>query len=207
MNFALLGLFSQNIYGIIGAFLMMLAHALTSSALFISVGLLYDRFKSRLLFYYGGLVLLMPILGICFFFSILANFAFPLTFNFVGELLILIGVFIKTKVYVIFLILGMILTVIYSLFLYNKIFCGPILNTFIRYYADCTRLEFYILGILLFFILYFGILPFKLVSLFYLNIFVYFKIFFFLFFSFFNPLIIIFYFCFSKTRVRKIFSI
>jgi len=171
MNFSLLGLFSQNIYGIMGAFLMMLAHGLTSSALFLGIGILYDRFKTRLLFYYGGLVVLMPIVCIFYFFIILANFAFPLTLNFVAEILILIGLFQKTKICVIFLLFGMILTVIYSMFLYNKIFFGPIVSFFIRYFCDVSRLEFYVLSIILFFLLFFGIIPFKLISLFLLNLF------------------------------------
>jgi NADH:ubiquinone oxidoreductase subunit 4 (subunit M) len=60
MNFSLIGLFSGNLIAIMGAFFMMFGHALVSGALFSSIGMLYDRYKTRILFYYGGLVFLMP---------------------------------------------------------------------------------------------------------------------------------------------------
>ena len=61
MNFSLIGLFSGNLIAIIGSFFMMFGHALVSGALFSSIGILYDRYKTRLFFYFGGLVLLMPL--------------------------------------------------------------------------------------------------------------------------------------------------
>jgi len=61
MNFSLIGLFSGNLIAVVGAFFMMFGHAIVSSALFSSIGILYDRYKTRLLFYYGGLVFLMPL--------------------------------------------------------------------------------------------------------------------------------------------------
>jgi len=61
MNFAIIGLFCINIISILGSFFMMFGHALVSSALFFSIGILYDRFKTRIIYYYGGLVILMPI--------------------------------------------------------------------------------------------------------------------------------------------------
>lgn len=61
MNFSLIGLFSGNLIAILGSFFMMFGHAIVSSALFSSIGILYDRYKTRLLFYYGGLVFLMPL--------------------------------------------------------------------------------------------------------------------------------------------------
>jgi len=61
MNFSLIGLFSNNLISLLGAFFMMFGHAFVSSALFFSIGMLYDRFKTRIIFYYGGLVLIMPI--------------------------------------------------------------------------------------------------------------------------------------------------
>jgi NADH:ubiquinone oxidoreductase subunit 4 (subunit M) len=61
MNFSLIGLFSGNIIAILGSFFMMFGHAIVSSALFSSIGVLYDRYKTRILFYYGGLVFLMPL--------------------------------------------------------------------------------------------------------------------------------------------------
>ena len=76
MNFLLFGLFSQTLGGIFGAFVLMFGHAITSSALFLSIGVLYDRYKTRLIFYYSGLVFFMPVFSVLFFILILSNFGF-----------------------------------------------------------------------------------------------------------------------------------
>jgi NADH-quinone oxidoreductase subunit M len=81
----LLGFFSQNLLGVLGSFFMLFGHALTSSALFFGIGILYDRYKTRLLFYYGSLSTFMPVFSFFYFVFILSNFAFPFTVNFVGE--------------------------------------------------------------------------------------------------------------------------
>lgn len=72
---------------------MMLGHAITSGALFIGIGVLYDRYKTRILFYYSSLAIFMPIFSILYFLLLLSNFGFPGTFNFVGEFFILLGAF------------------------------------------------------------------------------------------------------------------
>jgi NADH:ubiquinone oxidoreductase subunit 4 (subunit M) len=93
MNLTVLGLFSENQQGIEGAIYLMIAHGIVSSALFFCVGILYDRYHTRLLRYYGGLILLMPLCGFFFFNFTIANMGFPGTCNFIGELLILMGLF------------------------------------------------------------------------------------------------------------------
>ena len=122
MNFSLLGMFSFNVLGLAGMFFLMLGHAVTSGALFLGVGVLYDRYKTRLLFYYGSLVIFMPLFSILFFFLILSNFGFPGTINFVGEFLILVGAFDFSTVLVILSSFGMVLSLVYSLFLYIEYF-------------------------------------------------------------------------------------
>ena len=159
MNFSLLGLFSHNLMGIFGAFYLMFGHAITSSALFLGVGVLYDRYKTRLIFYYGSLITFMPFFGFFYFIFLLSNFGFPGTFNFVGEIFIMIGGFNLSYFITILTLIGSILTLIYSLFLYNKIFFGPLNKKFIRFYSDITRIEFLIFIVLFFFILFFGIFP------------------------------------------------
>lgn len=67
MNFLLFGIFSQNFLGVIGSFFMLFGHALTSSALFLGIGLLYERYKTRLLFYYGSLSTFMPVFSFFYF--------------------------------------------------------------------------------------------------------------------------------------------
>jgi len=91
MNFALLGLFTNNIQGIAGSLFFMLGHGVVSSALFLCVGMLYDRYHTRNILYYGGLVQVMPIFTICFFIFTLANIGLPSTVNFIGEFLVLVG--------------------------------------------------------------------------------------------------------------------
>jgi len=155
MNFALISFFSSNIFGLIGVFMIMLGHAITSACLFIGIGILYDRYKTRIIFYYNSLAIFMPVFSILYLISILSNFGFPGTFNFVGEFYILLGG-VNISVTIIFLsTFGMILTLIYSLMLYNRIFFGPLLKDFlfIRFYSDLTRREFLIILIFIFIIL------------------------------------------------------
>ena len=149
MNFSILGLLSESIISLNGLFYLMLGHAITSSALFLGIGVLYDRYKTRLIPYYGSLVIYMPIFATIYFLFILANFGFPGTFNFIGESLILIGLFSTSSTLFFLSSLPLILTLVYSLFLYNRVFFGPIYTTFIRYYSDNTLLEFVILTVLI----------------------------------------------------------
>ena len=159
MNYSLLGLFSQSLLGLAGSFFMIFSHAITSSALFLGIGVLYDRYKTRLLFYYGGLVTFMPLFSIIYFIHILSNFGFPGTFNFIGEFLLTYGI-LQYSTFIVFLsTFSLILTLLYSLFLYNRIFFGNVKIFFIRYYTDVTRLEFLFLFIFFFLIIYFGIYP------------------------------------------------
>jgi NADH:ubiquinone oxidoreductase subunit 4 (subunit M) len=159
MNFSLIGLFCMNIISIIGSFFMMFAHAIVSSALFSSIGILYDRYKTRLLFYYGGLVLLMPIFSLFFFIFILGNFGMPGTINFVGEFFIFIGIFFFNNFMIFFSLLGLFLTLVYSLFIYTRIVNGLIRVFFIRFYSDYCRREFIYMFLFFFFTIYFGIFP------------------------------------------------
>jgi NADH-quinone oxidoreductase subunit M len=93
MNLVVLGIFSLNTQGLCGSILLMLGHGVVSGALFLMVGVLYDRYHSRLLRYYGGVAMLMPVFSLCFLFFNLSNLALPGTFNFAGEALILCGIF------------------------------------------------------------------------------------------------------------------
>jgi len=92
MNFAVLGLFSNSIQGLDGALFFMLGHGFVSSGLFICIGILYDRYHTRNILYYGGLVQTMPIFSTIFLLFTLANIGLPGTSNFIGEFLVLIGI-------------------------------------------------------------------------------------------------------------------
>ena len=144
MSFVILGLFSYNIYGITGAIILMLGHAFVSSALFLSIGLLYDRYHTRLLIYYRSLSLTMPIFSIVFFFFNLANLSFPGTSNFIGEFLILIGIGNQNLSLIFIVSIGIIFGVIYSIWLSTRVIFNSILPNFFLVYADLNRREFYL---------------------------------------------------------------
>lgn len=124
MNFITLGIFSFNVQGLDGALLIMVSHAFISSTLFILVGSLYDKYNTRVLKYYRGLTVFMPLLSTVFFIAILANLSMPGTSNFVGEFLILIGTFEKSPSTAIIAALSIITTAAYSIWLYNRVFMG-----------------------------------------------------------------------------------
>jgi NADH-quinone oxidoreductase subunit M len=93
MNLVVLGLFSFNVIGLEGAIIQSISHGFVSGALFLLVGVLYDRYHSRLLIYYGGLAATMPIYAGSFILFTMANIAFPGTSSFIGEFLLLLGTY------------------------------------------------------------------------------------------------------------------
>jgi len=115
MNLVTLGIFSFNIIGIEGSILQSISHGFVSSAMFFLIGILYDRYHSRALYYYGGLVHVMPFYSIFFLVFTMANIALPGTSSFVGEFLLLLGIYKTNVICCIFGALGVILCGIYSL--------------------------------------------------------------------------------------------
>jgi proton-translocating NADH-quinone oxidoreductase chain M len=150
MNFGLLGLFSQQSEGISGFFLMMLGHGIISAALFFLVGVLYDRYHTRLISYYSGLVLRMPLFASFFFFFTLSNIAFPGTINFIAELLILLTLS-KFSFFLLFLmILVLLIGTFYAFWLYNRLCFGTLKISNIYYFYDLTKKEFFLFSLLTF---------------------------------------------------------
>ena len=150
MNLIVLGLFSYTQQGIDGAIYLMIGHGIVSSALFFCVGILYDRHHTRLIKYYGGLIQVMPTFSIYFFLFTLANMSFPGTSNFIGELLILVGIFEKNSLIMFFSATGIVLSAIYSIWLYNRIIFGALKLKYmpIKTFKDLTFIENFILFIL-----------------------------------------------------------
>ncbi len=159
MNFGLLGLFSFTTDGLLGSFLLMLGHGFISSGLFALIGLLYSRFGTRSLFYYGGLVNYMPKFSFLFFLFILANISFPLTFSFPAEVLVFLSLVVKSKFTFLLIIPGLVLNMVNSILLYIRLCYGYPKLQFIKKYYDLTFSEFSIIFFLLFFIIFFGINP------------------------------------------------
>jgi NADH-ubiquinone oxidoreductase chain 4 len=141
MNFVTIGMFSLNIQGIEGSILLMLSHGLVSSALFLCVGALYDRHKTRLVKYYGGLVSTMPMFSTILLFFTLANMSLPGTSSFIGEFLILVGAFQRNSLVATLAALGMILGAAYSLWLYNRVIFGNFKPKFLQKFSDLNRRE------------------------------------------------------------------
>nr|YP_010199727.1 NADH dehydrogenase subunit 4 [Gracilaria flabelliformis]UAD89685.1 NADH dehydrogenase subunit 4 [Gracilaria flabelliformis] len=159
MGFVTIGIFSLNLQGIEGSILLMLSHGLVSSALFLCVGVLYDRYKTRILKYYGGLMQVMPIFGIFFLFFTFANLGFPGTSSFIGELLVLVGMFQINRILTFFAAIGMIFGAAYSIWLFNRINFGGLKTQYLTSFQDVSRREFWILLPLTFLILWLGIYP------------------------------------------------
>lgn len=159
MNFAVLGMFSFNFYGLVGSISLMLSHGLVSSGLFICVGALYDRYKTRLFLYYGGLVRYMPLFSVFFFTLVLANMSFPGTFSFIGEVLIFFGLILINVLVCIISGFTMVLSAAYSLALYTHTMLGNINVFFVKYFSDVSRREFFILFTLVSLTVLLGIFP------------------------------------------------
>lgn len=159
MNFVTIGMFSLNLQGIEGSILLMLSHGLVSSALFLCVGALYDRHKTRLVKYYSGLVSTMPIFAVLFLFFTLANMSLPGTSSFVGEFLILVGVFERNTLIATLAAVGMILGAAYSLWIYNRVVFGVWKPHYINKLADLNRREVFTFIPFVFGVLWMGIYP------------------------------------------------
>nr|YP_008519362.1 NADH dehydrogenase subunit 4 [Microchloropsis salina]AGI48941.1 NADH dehydrogenase subunit 4 [Microchloropsis salina]AHX25022.1 NADH dehydrogenase subunit 4 [Microchloropsis salina] len=148
MNIVMIGIYSFNLIGLGGSILQSISHGFVSSALFLIIGVVYDRFHTRLIKYYSGLVHIMPLYALIFLFFTMANIALPGTSSFVGEFLILAGSF-KENTTVTFLgATGMILGGAYSLWLYNRVIYGNLKkdegHLHLKYSYDINRREFYV---------------------------------------------------------------
>ena len=159
MGFVTLGIFSMTQQGLEGSIIQMISHGLISAALFLSVGVVYDRFGSRMISSYGGLVNIMPKYALVFMIFTLGALGLPGTSGFVGEFLVLIGVFQKSMIVAIIASLGVILAAAYMLWLYGRVFYGKIQNKNIKKLKDLNRIEIYIFSCLAILIILFGVYP------------------------------------------------
>jgi proton-translocating NADH-quinone oxidoreductase chain M len=159
MNLVTLGLFSFNTLSIEGAVLQSISHGFVAGALFFLIGILYNRYHSRFLYYFGGLVHVMPIYSFFLLIFTLSNIALPGTSSFVGEFLLLCGIY-QTNIIVSFICaIGVILCGIYSLWLYNRIIFGNLKINFVSYFSDLNFRELSIILPLFFFVILIGIYP------------------------------------------------
>ena len=159
MGFVTLGIFSLTKQGLEGSIIQMISHGLISAALFLCVGVVYDRLHSRMISSYGGLVNIMPKYAFVFMIFVLAALGLPGTSGFVGEFLVLVGVFQINIFVAVLASLGVILAAAYMLWLYKRVIFGKMASSEIKEMTDLNRTEIYIFASLVFLTIFFGIYP------------------------------------------------
>tara|TARA_B100000945_G_C20176075_1_gene500078 strand:- start:147 stop:749 length:603 start_codon:yes stop_codon:yes gene_type:complete len=159
MGFVTIGIFSFNQQGIEGSILQMFSHGLISAALFLCVGVLYDRTKSRLIKSYGGVVYTLPKYSFLFMVFALATLGLPGTSGFVGEFLVLVGVFKVNFLVAILASFGVILAAAYILWLYKRVIFGKLENIQLKNIKDVNIYEGSMLIILSIAVIFFGFYP------------------------------------------------
>ncbi len=147
MNLVTIGIFSFTIAGIEGSLLQSISHGFVSGGMFLMVGILYERYHSRLLYYYGGLVHVMPLYSTYLLIFTMANIALPGTSSFVGEFLLFCGIFKTSSFICMISALGVILCGGYSLWLYNRIIFGNLKIAYTKNFKDLNLREFLLLTI------------------------------------------------------------
>jgi NADH-quinone oxidoreductase subunit M len=159
MGFVTIGIFVFNQEGIEGSIFQMISHGIISSALFLCVGVIYDRMHTRQISEYGGVVNVMPKYAVMFMVFTLGSLGLPGTSGFVGEILVLIGSFKYNYWIAFFAASGVILSACYSLWLYRRVVFGKILNNKVQNLVDLTKTEYLILTPLLIMTIVLGFYP------------------------------------------------
>ena len=159
MGFVTIGIFSLTKQGLDGSIIQMISHGLISAALFLCVGVVYDRYHSRSISSYGGLINVMPKYALVLMIFTLGALGLPGTSGFVGEFLILVGVFQKNIIVAVLASLGVILVAAYMLWLYGRIIFGKIAHSDLKEMVDLNKTEIYIFASLAFLTLFFGFYP------------------------------------------------
>ena len=159
MGFVTLGIFTIQQQGIEGSIIQMISHGLVSAALFLCVGVVYDRMHSRLISTYGGIVTIVPKYAVLFMIFTLAALGLPGTSGFIGEFLILMGTFKDNFLVAVLASLGVILGAAYMLWLYKRVFFGKLINEELKKLTDLNKSEIVILISLAIPTLFFGFYP------------------------------------------------
>ena len=159
MGFVTLGIFTLEQQGIEGSIIQMISHGLVSAALFLCVGILYDRMHSRLISSYGGIVSIVPKYSILLMIFTLAALGLPGTSGFIGEFLILMGAFKDNFLVAVIGSIGVILGAVYMLWLYKRVVFGNLINSDLKKMVDLNKSEYFILSCLALPTLFFGFYP------------------------------------------------
>jgi len=159
MGYVTLGLFTVNVKGIEGAMFQMLSHGVVSGALFLCVGVVYDRLHTREIARYGGLAKRMPAYALTFMFFTMASVGLPGTGGFVGEFLVLMGAFEKSSWVAFFAATGLVLGAAYMLSLYRRIAFGKLVHADLKGMMDMSAREIALFAPLIVVVLWMGIYP------------------------------------------------
>lgn len=159
MGFVTIGIFSFNTQGIEGSIILMLSHGLVSSALFLCIGILYERYNTRIIKYLSGLVQVMPLFLLFFLFFSFSNIGFPGTSSFIGEILVLLGSIKINFILTFFMTFGVIFSAGYSIWLLNRISFGILCLDYYVVFQDVSRREFWVLAPFVILILWMGLYP------------------------------------------------
>jgi NADH-quinone oxidoreductase subunit M len=159
LGFVVLGLFTLTPQGLVGGIIQMVNHGLSTGALFLLVGMLYERRHTRLIADYGGLWKVVPALSVLFLIVSLSSLGLPGLNGFVGEFLILLGTFQVNRTLAVFATTGIIFAAVYLLWMYQRVFFGAITKEANRHMPDLSAREWAVLLPILLFIVWIGVYP------------------------------------------------
>jgi len=159
MGFVTIGIFTFNIYGLQGAMVQMLSHGLVSGALFLCVGVVYDRLHTREIAQYGGVVTVMPKYAAIFMFFTMASIGLPSTSGFVGEFLVLLGAFDANVWVAALAATGVVLGAAYALWLYARVTFGEVKNPEVSHMQDVTGRELTLFIPVVILVIWMGVYP------------------------------------------------
>jgi NADH-quinone oxidoreductase subunit M len=159
MGVIILGIFALNVEGIGGSLFLMISHGIVSGALFMLVGVIYDRRHTKMMSEFGGLAAVMPMYAVVFGIMLMASVGLPLTIGFVGEFLSLLGFFAVSPILTVAAGMTIILGAVYMLVLYKKTFFGPITNPINKKLQDIKGREVAALVPLVMLVVYLGVYP------------------------------------------------
>jgi NADH-quinone oxidoreductase subunit M len=161
LGYVMLGLFALNVQGIQGGILQMVNHGLSTGALFLLVGMIYERRHTRMIKDFGGLAKVMPVYAFFFMMITFSSVGLPGLNGFIGEMLVLIGAFEspEMRVFAILAALGVVLGAVYMLWMFRRVFFGPITHAENEGLKDLEPREIAILGAILVFVVWIGVYP------------------------------------------------
>jgi NADH-quinone oxidoreductase subunit M len=162
LGFVMLGLFTLNLQGMQGGILQMINHGLSTGALFLIVGMLYERRHTRMIAEFGGLSKVMPVYATLFMIVTLSSIGLPGLNGFVGEFLILLGAFrspVTNVIFVVFAATGVILAAVYMLWMFQRVMFGEVTNPKNKNLPDLTKRELMVLIPVVIFIIWIGVYP------------------------------------------------